>query len=163
MPENKPDLLFVFLSFYQQFFINTFDMNDNFCKESAVPSSLTNASCTCLDRNVEDISRLCLMTSANEQSSCLSCVTGKKGARTTCPRLTPRLPRSSGSTPVIYQGSLMCQASPAGPSSVEAGAIGQVKLSSSGGASPPGVQAGRTPRARSSAATQAASSSAAAV
>jgi len=63
----------------KQFFINTFDMNDNFCKESAVPSSLTNASCTCLDRNVEDISRLCLMTSANEQSSCLSCVTGKKG------------------------------------------------------------------------------------
>lgn len=57
-----------------------FDYKKGFCKEGAVPSDKSNpASCTCLDKKLEDISRLCLMVNAAEQPKCLSCVTGKKG------------------------------------------------------------------------------------
>lgn len=61
-----------------KFFIDTFKIPSNYCKEGTVATTGT-AGCTCLDKRLELISRLCLMTSPQEQSSCLSCVTGGKG------------------------------------------------------------------------------------
>lgn len=57
-----------------------FNYKEGYCREGTVPSDKHNpGSCTCFDNRIENISRLCLMVDAKEQSSCLSCVTDKKG------------------------------------------------------------------------------------
>lgn len=50
------------------------------CGENLTPTDKKNPnSCLCIDKKLENISRLCLMVSPEEQPSCLSCVTYKKG------------------------------------------------------------------------------------
>lgn len=65
----------------KKFVFNTFDITDKLiCGENLTPSDKNNPnSCLCLDKKLENISRLCLMVNSGEQAECLSCVTDKKG------------------------------------------------------------------------------------
>lgn len=65
----------------KKFIFNTFGITDKLiCGENLVPSDKNNpSSCLCLDKRLENISRLCLMVSIREQAECLSCVTDRKG------------------------------------------------------------------------------------
>lgn len=71
------------LSVIKKWLFGTFDIGATdklICGENLTPSDKVDPnSCLCLDKKLENISRLCLLVGTGEQASCLSCITDKKG------------------------------------------------------------------------------------